>query len=119
MLFLFVSRKFSPKCSEGGFLEYCGFSATGNEKSESLEKNEHLQKLLNIIFGFSIVRRTFKKKIQTFNSKFKFTDGISICKNLSVFKSKIAQCGYMIESWFKCQSIENSKLNKRRGLWSS
>ena len=29
---------------------------------------------------------------------------------------KIAQLRYVIESWFKRQSIENSKLNKRRGL---
>ena len=71
MLLLFVSRKFSPKCSEDGFLESRDFSATGGEKSEFLEK-------MNICENFSIsysdsasygehLKEKFKPITQSFN----------------------------------------------------
>ncbi len=39
MLFHFVSRKFSPKCSESGLLGNRGFSGIGLEKKRVFERN--------------------------------------------------------------------------------
>jgi hypothetical protein len=62
VLFHFVSRKFSSKRLEHGFLENRGFLTIGVEKKEFSKTMSVGKKLLNMIFGFSIERRTFLKK---------------------------------------------------------
>ena len=39
------------------------------EKNAFLEQNEHCETIFNVIFGFSIERRTFKKKIKSITQK--------------------------------------------------
>ena len=60
-----------------------------------------------MIFEFSMERRTFKKKIQASDIKPRFVNWFSSFENFMFPKFERTQLRYVIESWFKRQSIEN------------